>query len=93
VRSQRRRKSVEARYLERRTAPIAVEPPDPSDRVDLRSALMALPIRQRTAIVLRFYEDLSDAQAAEVMRCRQAAVKSLVARGMVTLRGSVRRDP
>jgi len=92
VRSHRRRKSVESRYLERQTAPIAVEPPDLAERVELRSALMALPIRQRTAIVLRFYEDLSDAQTAEVMRCRRAAVKSLVARGMVTLRGSVRKD-
>jgi RNA polymerase sigma factor (sigma-70 family) len=92
VRSYRRRKSVEATYLERRTASIAVDPPDLSDRVELRSALMALPLRQRTAIVLRYYEDLSDAQTAEVMRCRRAAVKSLVARGMVTLRSSVRKD-
>jgi RNA polymerase sigma-70 factor (sigma-E family) len=92
VRSHRRRKSVEATYLERRTASIALDPPDLSDRVELRSALMALPIRQRTAIVLRYYEDLSDAQTAEVMRCRRAAVKSLVARGMVTLRSSMRKD-
>jgi RNA polymerase sigma-70 factor (sigma-E family) len=92
VRSYRRRKSVEARYLERHIAHIEVEPPDLADRVELRTALMALPLRQRTAIVLRFYEDLSDAQTAEVMRCRRAAVKSLVARGMVTLRGSVRKD-
>lgn len=92
VRSHRRRKSVEAKYLEGRTGPSTEEAQDPSDRVDLRSALMALPIRQRTAIVLRFYEDLSDSQTAEVMKCRQAAVKSLVARAMVTLRDSVRRD-
>ena len=40
VRSHRRRKSVETTYLERRSASMAVEPPDLSDRVDLRSALM-----------------------------------------------------
>ena len=92
VRSHRRRRLVEAKYLERGSAPIAVAAPDLADREELRSALMALPIRQRTAIVLRFYEDLSDAQAAELMRCRAGAVKSLVARAMVTLRGSVRED-
>lgn len=42
----------------------------------MRRALMALPLRQRTAVVLRYYEDLSEARTAELMRCRPVAVKS-----------------
>ncbi len=56
------------------------------DRDTIRRALLGLPVRQRTAIVLRFYEDLSEGQTAEVMRCAQGTVKSLVSRGMATLR-------
>jgi DNA-directed RNA polymerase specialized sigma24 family protein len=58
----------------------------------MRAALMELPIRQRTAVVLRFYEDLSEAQTAELMRCRTTAVRSLVARGVAALRTTVREN-
>jgi DNA-directed RNA polymerase specialized sigma24 family protein len=40
--------------------------------------------------VLRFYEDLSEQQTADVMRCAVGTVKSLVSRGRETLRASVR---
>ena len=43
-------------------------------------------MRQRTAIVLRFYEDLSEDDIAMIMRCRPGTARSLVARGMATLR-------
>jgi RNA polymerase sigma factor (sigma-70 family) len=56
------------------------------DRDALRSALLALPERQRAAIALRFYLDLSEHQAAEILRCRTGTVRSLVSRGMQTLR-------
>ena len=39
------------------------------------------PARQRAALVLRYYEDLSEQDTAAVLRCSVAAVKSLVARG------------
>jgi RNA polymerase sigma factor (sigma-70 family) len=45
--------------------------------------------RQRAAIVLRFYEDLSERQVAEVLRCRPGTVKSLVSRGLEILRGEI----
>ncbi len=92
VRSHRRRRAVEIRHQERRTVQAPLEPPDISARDELRMALTALPVRQRTAIVLRYYEDLSEAQTAEVMRCRGGTVRSLVARGMATLRSSLRKD-
>lgn len=48
--------------------------------------LASLPYRQRAAIVLRFYEDLTERQAAEVLGCSTAAMKSLTARAMSSLR-------
>jgi RNA polymerase sigma-70 factor (sigma-E family) len=83
-----RRRKVERRYLERQAVlpqPIRTDP-DITERDAVWAVLRALPTRQRTAIVLRFYEDLSEAQTAEVMRCRPGTVKSLVSRGMAKLR-------
>jgi len=90
ARSYFRRRGVERRHVERQAPPRSAEPPDVGEREELRLALLALPIRQRTAIVLRYYEDLSEAQTAELMRLRPAAVKSLVSRGMTTLRQMIR---
>jgi RNA polymerase sigma factor (sigma-70 family) len=59
----------------------------------MHDTLLRLPERQRAAIVLRFYEDLTDAQAAEIMRCRPGTVRSLVSRGMTTLRSDLGRSP
>jgi RNA polymerase sigma-70 factor (sigma-E family) len=83
-----RRRKVEQRYVERERAvrPATIDAPDIAARDILRGALLALPVRQRTAIVLRFYEDLSEAQTADVMRCSVGNVKSLVSRGMEKLR-------
>ena len=50
--------------------------------------LASLPYRQRAAIVLRFYEDLTERQAAEVLGCSTAAMKSLTARAMASLRAA-----
>jgi RNA polymerase sigma factor (sigma-70 family) len=52
----------------------------------MRTALLLLPTRQRAAIVLRYYEDLQESQIADVLRCRPATVRSLVARGLEALR-------
>lgn len=83
-----RRKKVEQRYVEREGGvPRAhVEGSDLDIREAARAALLTLPVRQRTAIVLRFYEDLSEAQTAELMGCRPGTVKSLTSRGMDRLR-------
>ncbi|AXO33413.1 putative RNA polymerase ECF-subfamily sigma factor [Micromonospora sp. B006] len=52
----------------------------------LRRALDGLPARQRAAVVLRFYEDLSEQDTALVMGCSVGTVKSLSSRGLRTLR-------
>ena len=93
VRSHYRRVRVERAYLQRRAGERdePAEPPDPGIREELWRALLALPERQRTAIVLRYYEDLPEASIAEAMRCPVGTVKSLISRGKERLRQSVPR--
>jgi RNA polymerase sigma-70 factor (sigma-E family) len=69
------------------------ELPDSGDRIaqaDDRSALLKalsqLPARQREAVVLRYWEDLSESQAAEAMGCSVGTVKSNAAKGIAKLR-------
>jgi len=62
------------------------------ERSAVISALRTLPARQREALVLRFYADMSEAQIAETMQISKGAVKSHTARGMATLRTMLERD-
>ena len=61
------------------------------ERSAVISALRALPDRQRQALVLRYYADLSEAQIAEMMGISKGAVKSHTARGMSSLRAVLER--
>lgn len=74
---------------------VAKEPPDhavgpPGDEIDTRLRLwpivLTLPPRQRAVIVLRYYEDLTEPQAAAVLGCATGTVKSHHARAMRALR-------
>ena len=56
---------------------------------DLMQALGALPPRQRVALVLRYFEDLSEADVAETMGCSVGTVKSTTSRALDRLRGVV----
>lgn len=58
---------------------------------EMWAALQNLPVRQRAAIALRYYEDLTEAQTAEVLRCPVGTVKSLVSRGIARLREELSR--
>jgi RNA polymerase sigma-70 factor (sigma-E family) len=62
------------------------------ERSAVVSALRALPERQREALVLRYYGDLSEAQIASVMGISRGAVKSHTARAMAALRIVLERD-
>lgn len=66
-----------------------VEPTDVELREELRVALLRLPVRQRSALVLHYYEDLSEEQLADALHCSVPAARSLVARGKQTLRASM----
>lgn len=66
--------------------------PDIETRDEVRAALGQLPIRQRAAVVLRFYADLSEQQVADALGCSVTAERSLVFRAMETLRTRIGGD-
>lgn len=57
----------------------------------LLDALRRLPAKQRAALVLRYYEDLPEAEIATVLGVRPGTVKSLLHRGLTHLRGEIER--
>lgn len=91
--SRLRRVRLERTYLARegnRLSPDRDHQAEVVARQDLWGSLSRLPARQRAAVVLRYYEDLSERETAEVMRSSVAAVKSLVARAMHALRAEMK---
>ena len=58
-----------------------------ADGDERRRALLELPPRARTAVVLRYFEDLSEAATARVMGCSASTVNHHVSRGLAALRG------
>ncbi|WP_422774550.1 SigE family RNA polymerase sigma factor [Plantactinospora sp. WMMC1484] len=56
------------------------------DRDQVWSWLARLPRRQRAALVLRYYEDLPDAEIAAVLGCAVGTVRSIISRALATLR-------
>jgi RNA polymerase sigma-70 factor (sigma-E family) len=62
------------------------------ERSAVIAALRRLPDRQREAIVLRYYADLSEAEIAAAMGISRGAVKSHTARGMTALRSALERE-
>lgn len=70
-------------------------PPDPPyadpsggtvERTMLLAALGKLPRRMRAVLVLRYWEDLSEAETAEILGCAPGTVKSQASRGLARLR-------
>jgi RNA polymerase sigma-70 factor (sigma-E family) len=84
-RSLLRRRTTERRLLEK-TIPVTVMSVGPED--PLVDALATLSERQRVAVVLRYYEDRSEAEIAAALGCAQGTVKSLLSRALEQLRGS-----
>jgi RNA polymerase sigma-70 factor (sigma-E family) len=92
-----------ARWVMRRRATVNKTPPDLTpglpaaeqealislQRSALMSALGALPPRQREAMVLRYYAELSDAQVATAMGISIDAVKHHTARAISSLRAAL----
>ncbi len=74
------------RRTERRTALPPAEQSTELGADELADALGALPIKRRAAIVLRYYDGLSEARIAEVLGVKAGTVKSLVSRGLAELR-------
>jgi RNA polymerase sigma-70 factor (sigma-E family) len=62
------------------------------ERSAVVSALRLLPERQREAVVLRYYADLSEADIAQAMGISRGAVKSHTARAMATLKSILAQE-
>jgi RNA polymerase sigma-70 factor (sigma-E family) len=53
---------------------------------EMRRALLQLSPRVRTAVVLRYFEDLSEAETAQLMGCSRSTVNNHVTKGLAALR-------
>lgn len=81
------RKSWRTRVVLAATPPdVAAAVQDRDAMLDVREALLAVPPRQRAAIVLRYYCDLDVEQAAVALGCSAGTVKSQTARGLAAMR-------
>ena len=82
-----RRRAAERRaYRRHGQSPDVHHDPATAEVAAVRRAVSALPRRQRTAVVLRFYEQYSVAETAAFMGCAPGTVKALTYRAMATLR-------
>ena len=90
-----RRRRVERAYLQRSRGELEAHAAvtggerELADRDEVWTALQRVSARQRAALVLRFYEDLSERQIADVLNCRPGTVKSLISRGLEQLRQEI----
>lgn len=82
-----RRRDIERRHLP--PAPDLVLPPELDEMWRLLDGLSE---RRRVALVLRYYEDLSFHEIGRVMDCRETTARSLVHRGLKSLRRNINAD-
>ncbi|MEU6061158.1 SigE family RNA polymerase sigma factor [Streptomyces sp. NPDC047097] len=91
--SQWRKRRVDEYVCDELPEPLGPPAADPAEQQALRDAMWRaverLPTRQRAMVVLRYYEDLSEAQTAEVLGVSVGTVKSAVSRAL----GKLREDP
>lgn len=65
---------------------VAQDAPDSASAVAVRAAVSQLPERQRMALVLRYYADLSVGEVAQRMQCPEGTVKTLTYQAIQALR-------
>lgn len=92
--SWRRRRAAHLVLLPRETLDgLAPHVPDRTGAVDdrdiARRLIARLPPKQRAAVALRYYEDLSDEQIADLLGCRASTVRSQIARALAALRSAL----
>ena len=84
-----RRTSVRRRSLQHLTEVPPSSPPDPAVGLDLWRGVRALPPRQRAVVVLRYYEDLTEADTAAALGCSVGTVKSQAHHAMAALKATL----
>ncbi len=62
---------------------------DPAAAMTIRTAVASLPRRQRTALILRYYVDMSVRDVAAAMECPEGTVKTLTSKAITSLRQSL----
>jgi RNA polymerase sigma-70 factor (sigma-E family) len=62
------------------------------DQAQFKWALSALPPRQRAVLILRYWDDLSEREVAEILHCPIGTVKSTTSRGVAELRNLLGRS-
>jgi RNA polymerase sigma-70 factor (sigma-E family) len=62
--------------------------PDPDTAIDTARALATLTPAQRAVLVLRYFDDLTEARTAELLGCSIGTVKSRANRGLAALRAA-----
>jgi RNA polymerase sigma-70 factor (sigma-E family) len=97
------RRSLANRFVSTKRSPAARtesmwELPDTWDGTDVSETVATsrtiwqllgdLPDKQRAAVVLRYFHDLSDADVADTLGCRPVSVRSLVSRGIAAMRSA-----
>lgn len=88
-----RRRIAERRAYRRHGPPDArAATSDSADTIAVRRAVAGLPRRQREAVILRFYEQLSVAETAELMGCAEGTVKALTHKAVDRLLTLTRRQ-
>jgi RNA polymerase sigma-70 factor (sigma-E family) len=86
----RRRRELTGAALLDRAEEATCESPAIDTHDELMRALAALPPRQRTVLVLRYFLDLPEAEVAAAMKCSLGTVKSSAARGLARLEQALR---
>jgi RNA polymerase sigma-70 factor (sigma-E family) len=91
--SQWRKRRVDEYAVDELPEPEAQPAPDPAEQQAIRDAMwravLKLPARQRAMVVLRYYEDLSEASTAELLGVSVGTVKSAVSRALAKLREDI----
>jgi RNA polymerase sigma-70 factor (ECF subfamily) len=88
ARSHFRHRAVARRLGHRVATSDRAEEPNVVGAIVVRAALRDLPDRQRMAVVLRYFADLSVAETAEAMRCPEGTVKTLTREAILALRSA-----